>query len=544
MSEMKKLAARDYKDMLQCCIPVFEGLLPHHISKRVLDLLFIFSHWHSLGKLRIHSDKTIEIFQKTTKDLCSELRAFSHYTLEYNHLETRKEKEARERRQSQNSGGRTARTSNQKIGKGFSMDTYKVHSIGDYIPTILEYGTTDSYSTQIGELQHRRVKGIFARTNKQGDTTSQMTSIERIQATLRRMKEDLDSLYNPQPQPTLTPWEIDSLSDSNRFNHYNIALSQREFLHLPTWLARLANDPATHLFLPRLRSFMYSRLEPMGTHTQESSYGFQIQYDWVYKHAILGVNYTLYDMRRCTDCIHPASDRHFILVKAANTIDDLPYNYARVLGIFHANVCLSIHQPFQRVDFLWVRWLARNTSYRSGWNARRLDRLSYYAEDPLDTESSPPLDFISPSDVVRAIHLIPAFEAETTQDYLPGNSDLAHDIVGRGDWKYWYAMRFVDRDTMIRYHGKGVGHHGIFMEARTDIEEDTQDVTQEQPNQQDDLFDEEDNENDEDNDDQVSVLEETQAMRNSLSDEEFDEEDNDSNDYESEEDMEPLRYEY
>ena len=33
--------------------------------------------------------------------------------------------------------------------KTFNMNTYKLHSLGDYTDAIRNYGTTDSYSTQI-----------------------------------------------------------------------------------------------------------------------------------------------------------------------------------------------------------------------------------------------------------------------------------------------------------------------------------------------------------------------------------------------------------
>ena len=67
-SGMKKLAARDFEDLLQvleltlhayfcpltclkCAIPVFEGLLPEVHDKIVMDLLFELATWHFLAKL-------------------------------------------------------------------------------------------------------------------------------------------------------------------------------------------------------------------------------------------------------------------------------------------------------------------------------------------------------------------------------------------------------------------------------------------------------------------------------------------------------------
>ncbi|KAJ6619167.1 hypothetical protein B0H10DRAFT_1794003 [Mycena sp. CBHHK59/15] len=54
-SAMKKMAARNYEDLLQCAIPVFEGLLPEPHNNTVLNLLFTFAEWHVLAKLRMHT---------------------------------------------------------------------------------------------------------------------------------------------------------------------------------------------------------------------------------------------------------------------------------------------------------------------------------------------------------------------------------------------------------------------------------------------------------------------------------------------------------
>lgn len=33
--------------------------------------------------------------------------------------------------------------------KTMNLDTYKIHSLGDYVDTIRHYGTTDSFSTEL-----------------------------------------------------------------------------------------------------------------------------------------------------------------------------------------------------------------------------------------------------------------------------------------------------------------------------------------------------------------------------------------------------------
>ncbi|KAF4580431.1 hypothetical protein EYR40_003147 [Pleurotus pulmonarius] len=68
-ASMKKLAARDFEDLLLCAIPVFEGLFSPSDGKIILDLLFTLSTWHGLAKLRIHTDDTIRLLSNATKSL-------------------------------------------------------------------------------------------------------------------------------------------------------------------------------------------------------------------------------------------------------------------------------------------------------------------------------------------------------------------------------------------------------------------------------------------------------------------------------------------
>ncbi|KAJ7830053.1 hypothetical protein B0H14DRAFT_1199605 [Mycena olivaceomarginata] len=53
-----------------------------------------------------------------------------------------------------------------KKKKVLNMNTYKYHSLGDYIQFIRLFGPTDSYSTQLGESLHRLLKRLFELTNK------------------------------------------------------------------------------------------------------------------------------------------------------------------------------------------------------------------------------------------------------------------------------------------------------------------------------------------------------------------------------------------
>ena len=56
------------------------------------------------------------------------------------------------------------------------------------------------------------------------------------------------------------------------------------------------------------------------------------------------------------------------------------------------------------MDLLWVRWFGRELGYASGWDTRRLHRLGFIPHDQPDA-----FGFLDPADVIRGIHLIPAF---------------------------------------------------------------------------------------------------------------------------------------
>ncbi|KAF8958641.1 hypothetical protein BDZ97DRAFT_1906426 [Flammula alnicola] len=141
-SEMKKLAARDFEDLLQCAIPCFEGLLedPHN-RYSTLDLL---------EELTSEFGRLIRQFHDLT---CSE---FAKVKLPH-------ETAARNRRQAQKQAASSASATNSQASttasgpqpktgrkeKVFNLFTVKLHFLGDYVRYIRLFGTTDSYSTQL-----------------------------------------------------------------------------------------------------------------------------------------------------------------------------------------------------------------------------------------------------------------------------------------------------------------------------------------------------------------------------------------------------------
>lgn len=154
---MKKLAARDFEDLLQCSIPAFAGLLPPPHNNRVIKLLYTLAEWHALAKLRLHTDTTLEQLEHQTSELGRQMRDFEKLTcIAFETFELPRETAARVRQQAQSSASTSTAaapaydsTCSARKPKKFNLNIYKYHSLGDYVSTIREFGTTDSYSTQI-----------------------------------------------------------------------------------------------------------------------------------------------------------------------------------------------------------------------------------------------------------------------------------------------------------------------------------------------------------------------------------------------------------
>ncbi|KAG2072542.1 hypothetical protein BDR04DRAFT_1013247, partial [Suillus decipiens] len=73
---MKCLTGRDFEDLLQCTIPVFEALLPSPYNELLLDLLFELAMWHGLAKLQIHTDMTLNFLDSSMTWLGQFLHSF------------------------------------------------------------------------------------------------------------------------------------------------------------------------------------------------------------------------------------------------------------------------------------------------------------------------------------------------------------------------------------------------------------------------------------------------------------------------------------
>ena len=151
-------------------MPVIEGLLPAPHDAIVLDMLFALAEFHAFAKMRLHTERTLELFEKSIKTLGEAVRRFETVTCAaYDTKELPRETAARGRREAAaaaKTGDKTS-TSGQSKGKGkaaalkaprkpagssrhvkFQASTVKWHSFGDYVAYIRAYGTLDVSSTQ------------------------------------------------------------------------------------------------------------------------------------------------------------------------------------------------------------------------------------------------------------------------------------------------------------------------------------------------------------------------------------------------------------
>ncbi|KIK98052.1 hypothetical protein PAXRUDRAFT_135009, partial [Paxillus rubicundulus Ve08.2h10] len=151
-SAMKHLMARDFEDLLQCAMPVFEGLLPLSHNKIVLDLIFDLTVWYAYAKLWLHTNDILNFFNLETTALSQSVHKFQQKTCAgYTTTELPQEHAAHSRRAAATTAKQGQDVPVLHSGpktKELNLCTYKYHTLGNYPDTIQCYGTTDSYSTQ------------------------------------------------------------------------------------------------------------------------------------------------------------------------------------------------------------------------------------------------------------------------------------------------------------------------------------------------------------------------------------------------------------
>jgi hypothetical protein len=109
--------------------------------------------WHGLAKLRLHTESTLTDLENSSTRLGDQLRKFkTEVCSAYTTRDLPSEEAARGRRQAAKAqkatGPQPVNTGGMSKIRDFNMETYKLHSIPDYGPSIRAFGTTDNTSSQ------------------------------------------------------------------------------------------------------------------------------------------------------------------------------------------------------------------------------------------------------------------------------------------------------------------------------------------------------------------------------------------------------------
>ncbi|THG92874.1 hypothetical protein EW026_g8186 [Hermanssonia centrifuga] len=348
------------------------------------------------------------------------------------------------------------------------------------------FGTTDSYSTQTGELEHRRVKRFYGRTNKQ-NFTRQITKQHMREEVIRRVKKRVEKKaqeaakasmgesQNPQrhlsssstseqsvlPQSSgipasLTFEDSDPLPYTPPDKHYHISQSNRFHKDVTDWLSSNNNDPALKDFVPRLKDHLLARLSGDEYDGDEREYtnaerrALILVDNRIYQHKVIRINHTSYDLRRAQDSLNPRTHADIMVASQEDQggWNSHPYWYARIVGIFHAYVqhvgpsSKDDSKEPQRLEFLWTR---------------RLHRIGFVDVDEPEQFA---FGFLDPDLICRGVHVIPAFAHGKTSELL-GPSVVRSVSDNDEDWVFYYVNIFADRDMFMRYLGGGVGHRVV-----------------------------------------------------------------------------------
>ncbi|KAF6749791.1 hypothetical protein DFP72DRAFT_1014005 [Ephemerocybe angulata] len=357
-----------------------------------------------------------------------------------------------------------------------NIGTTKFHFLPDYVPMIRLFGTTDLYSTELGELMHRWSKRWYKRSSKKNPRKE----VVRHERRVSRMRELRKKMERRRKHEQLLETEGTTEKKTNRYHmsasHYTaVPLSSLHLRNLSN--DGLVQDSPFQTFLSQLRQDLLPRLHDTvkkqwditvpdyvdATSAVEcpsplDASAVCIKDNRIFSHQTIRFQYTSYNVRPKEDLVNIGTNSCDVMFPNPRFLDDPlahPYLYAHVLGIYHGHVSYGTSgvrtHCSDRFDFLWVRWYQFNASESS-------ERFIYVSFPPVDSAGA--TSFVDPNTVIRAVHIIPRFRLGRVYPDRGGLSDLGHD--GK-DWRQYYVNRHVDRDMFMRYHiGGAVGHVGIW----------------------------------------------------------------------------------
>jgi hypothetical protein len=203
----------------------------------------------------------------------------------------------------------------------------------------------------------------------------------------------------------------------------------------------------------KLKNHLLTRLLNLDQYSEEHQFTdedrrtVQIIDNRIFASKVLRVNYTTYDVRRDQDSMNPRTRCDVMVLAEKDDPNAHPYWYARVLGVFHANVLhlgpQAINRSVQRIEFLWVRWFGQEPGYRAGFREARLPMIGFLPES--DPQA---FGFLDPSNVIRGCHLLPVFRNGRTSALLSANATAARPIGEKDDWTNFYVNLYASSNPL------------------------------------------------------------------------------------------------
>lgn len=118
-------------------------------------MFFIMELWYSLGKLRLHTETTLDLMDGVTTLMGKAVRKFKRAVDVIETRELQREADSRKRREISRAAkeGRAPKEILPRKAKKFNLERFKWHSAGHVVGDIREFGPTEIYSTQWVRVQ-------------------------------------------------------------------------------------------------------------------------------------------------------------------------------------------------------------------------------------------------------------------------------------------------------------------------------------------------------------------------------------------------------
>jgi hypothetical protein len=161
--------------------------------------------------------------------------------------------------------------------------------------------------------------------------------------------------------PHLVAADADPISYAENTLHHHISHSKNHYQDAFSFQKNFPDDPATQVnalhmtvvllysqilqdFVPKLKDHLLTRLLGQEYNGDEQKYSdadrntVRLLNNRIYTVKVCQANFTTYDVRRDQDCLNPDTYADVMMLSRETDPNAHPYWYARILGVFHADV--------------------------------------------------------------------------------------------------------------------------------------------------------------------------------------------------------------